>query len=85
MKDEIKTLVEDLLNIEEISQYSFRKICGFTFVIKSQTIFINEQCTSAEIKPVAIIYEENDEYYLAPLDVIDDIEGIVKDYVKSCM
>ena len=44
---------------------------------------IDEKISSAEIKPLGIIYEENGEYYLSPLDRIDDIEAIMKEFVES--
>lgn len=83
MADEIKQFIENLLKIEEKNEYEFECRYGFTFVFKRTIIIMNENATSIEIKPLAIIYEENDEYYLAPIDVIDDIEGIVKEYVKT--
>ena len=75
MVDEIDRLVEYVFNIREKSEYEFRTLYGLTFVFKISTIIMNENMTSAEIKPLAIIYEENREYYLAPLDVIEDIGG----------
>ena len=83
MEDSIKKFIEDLFDITIIDRYSFRRLYGLTFVFKKQAFFMNDRLSSAEIKPVAIIYEENDEYYLAPLDVTDEIEVIVKEYVKN--
>ncbi len=85
MPDEIKKFVEDLFSIEEKNEYEFRHLYGFTFVFKRSLIIIMDSATSVEIKPVAIIYEENGEYYLAPIDVVDDIAGLVKEYVENCI
>ena len=83
MDNTIKEFVEDILKIEAINEYSFREICGFTFVFKEEMFLINERISSAEIRPVAIIYEENGEYYLAPIDVVDEIDEVVKEFVKQ--
>jgi predicted transglutaminase-like protease len=40
---------------------------------------------SASIRPVAIIYEENDQYYLAPLDEPIKINEIVKEFVENIL
>lgn len=81
MDRDIKKFIEDNLNIEEINEYQFREVCGFTFAFKKETLIINDQLSSAEIKPIAIIYEENGQYYLAPIDVVDEIEEVVKQFV----
>ena len=44
---------------------------------------MKDSLTSAEIKPVGIFYEENGEFYLAPLDETINIEQIVEEYVKN--
>lgn len=82
MADEIKEFIEDLFEIYEKTEYEFECRYGFTFVFKRSFIIMKEKVTSIEIKPIAIIYEENGEYYLAPIDVIEDINGIVKEYVN---
>ena len=48
-------------------------------------LFINDEISTCEIKPVAIIYEENGEYYLSHIDVIDEIEAVVKGYVEEIL
>lgn len=83
MDRDLKKFIDDILKIKEINEYHFREVCGFTFVFKKEEICINNQMESAEIKPIAIIYEENDEYYLAPLDVVDEINEVVKEFVKK--
>lgn len=81
MKEEILKMFE----IQENTEIEFREVCGFTFVFMKETLIFGERISSADIKPIAIIYEENGEYYLAPLDAIDDIEAIVKKYVDDCL
>ncbi len=83
MKDEIGEFIKDTLKIDETSNYRFRKIYGLTFVFEEIFLEINEKISSAEIKPVGIIFEENDEYLFSPLDEVDDIEPIIKEYVKN--
>lgn len=82
MEDEIKNFVEDILEINKHHRYDFKTLYGFTFVFKITEVFIKKRVASCEITPLAIIYEENSEFYLAPLDVVDDIEGIIKEFVK---
>ena len=79
MQDELRKFFE----FDETTEFEFRKIYGFTFVFMTKIIYFNKSITSSEIKPVAIIYEENDEYYLAPLDEVGDIEAIIEEFVKS--
>lgn len=83
MDKRIKSFIEDTLNIKKISRYDFREICGFTFVFESDIIIIKEKVSSASIMPVGIIYEENDEFYYAPLHEAVEIDEVIKEYVKS--
>ena len=82
MRDEIMDFVLDEFNITENTTFEFHEKCGFTFVFQKSIFTYNENYSSAEIKPVGIIYEENGEYYLAPLDEITDIDVIVKEFVR---
>ena len=81
MDKDVEEFIEDLLEIKKIGRYDFREIYGFTFVFKKEIYLINDYRSSAEIRPIAIIYEENGEYYLAPIDVVDEIEEVVKQFV----
>lgn len=85
MDDAIKEIIDDIIKIRQIDEYQFRRVCGLTFAFKKQAVIINDQISSCEIKPVAIIYEENDEYLLAPLDGIDEIEEVVKQFVQKTL
>lgn len=77
----LKDFVENLFDIEEISDYQYKDVCGFTFVFKREIFQINNQISSADIRPLAIIFEENGQYYLAPIDVVDEIEEVIKEFV----
>jgi hypothetical protein len=46
-------------------------------------VYLDNRLTFSEIKPVGIIYEENGEYCLAPLDKVVDITAVVKEFVKG--
>ena len=83
MDRHIKEITEDFIEIDEISEYLFSEVCGFTFVFRKKVYSINDEIASGEIKPLAIIYEENGEYYLAPIDVVDEIEEVVKEFVNQ--
>ena len=79
MQDELKKL----LKIDETREYEFRNIYGFTFAFMRKIVYLDNRLTFSEIKPVGIIYEENGEYYFAPLDKVVDITAVVKEFVKS--
>lgn len=83
MDEKIKKFIYDAINIEEILTYEFRTICGFTFVFKKEELLINKNFSSAEILPVGIIYDENGEYYLAPLHDTIEINDIIKEFVEK--
>ena len=79
MQDELKKLFK----IDETREYEFRKLYGFTFAFMRKIVYLDNRLTFSEIKPVGIIYEENGEYYLAPLDKVVDITAVVKEFVKG--
>jgi len=81
MKDELM----DMFSINETCNFEFREVCGFTFVFKTRILTMNDKLTSASIKPVGIIYEENGEYYMAPLDETVDINEVIEEFVKRCL
>ena len=84
MKYEIVDFITGQFDIDEITTFEFRKICGFIFVFQKSIFTYHENYTSAEIRPVAIIYEENGEFYLAPLDETTEIDEVVKEFVRNC-
>ena len=81
MKDELM----EMFSINETCDFEFGEVCGFTFAFKTRILTIEDKLTSASITPVGIIYEENGEYYLAPLDEAVNIHEIVKEFVKKCI
>ena len=85
MKEKIEEFIEDLFTIDHESHYRFKSLYGFTFVFRETIFEFHGKISSAEIRPVGIIYEENDEFYFAPLDEIDKIEPIVKEFIDFAL
>ena len=83
MDKKIKEYVHKAFDIDEIVEYSFRKLHGFTFAFKSEFVIIRGNLTSASITPVGIIYEENSEFYLAPLYGDVEIDEVIRTYVEE--
>ena len=83
MGNPIKDFIYESLNIEETIRYEFRTICGFTIKKKKEEIKINDHLSSAEILPVGIIYEENGEFYFAPLHDEVEIDEVIKSFVEE--
>ena len=79
MKDELL----EFFSVEADREFELREICGFTFVFEKNVLKLRDEMVSAEIRPAAIIYEENGEYYLAPLYDKVKISPIVKKYVEK--
>ena len=84
MKD-IEDLIKEFTGMTVINEIDSKKVCGFYFAIKTQQVMIKNEISSSEIKPVAIIYEENDQYYLAPIDDACKTEEVVKNFVEKCL
>lgn len=74
---------EEFFKITQDTEFKFKDSYGFTFVFEENILRINEKISSVELKPVGIIYEENDEYYFAPLDEVDDIKAIINEFMKE--
>ena len=83
MDRHVKNFIHKAFNFDVIVEYDFRKLYGFTFAFKSEFIRMRNQLTSASITPVGIIYEENGEFYLAPLYDDIEIEEVIKSYVEK--
>lgn len=83
MDKEVKEFLDEMLEITEDIEYVFEKRFGLTFVFRRDITFIRDKITSAEIIPIGIIYEENDQYYFAPLYDKNEIEAIVKEFVEK--
>ena len=83
MNDDV---VNDILKSFDMSQdttLEFKEVCGFTFVFKKKVISFRGRVSSAEIKPLGIIYDENGEYYFAPLYRSVNINRVVKEYAEN--
>lgn len=74
---------EEFFKINQDTEFKFKDSYGFTFVFEENILRINEKISSVELKPVGIIYEENDEYYFAPLDEVGDIKAIINEFMKK--
>lgn len=85
MSDSILKYIEMFLELKNYTDYEFKKVYGLTFAFKREILMIKGRISSANIAPVGIIYEENGQYYLAPLDEAADINEIVKEYVEKCI
>ena len=85
MSDNIIEDIEEYLELKNYIDYEFKKEYGFTFAFRRQIMMIKGRVSSAEIAPVGIIYEENGQYYLAPLDKTINIREVVREYVKNCI
>ncbi|WP_298521311.1 hypothetical protein [uncultured Methanobrevibacter sp.] len=83
MDKHIQNLMEEHLNFTVKNKYLFHELCGLTFVFRREILCLNDQASSSELRPVGIIYEENNEYYYAPLHEGDEIDEIVKAFVEK--
>ena len=83
MDRHVKNFIHKAFNFDVIVEYDFRKLYGFTFAFKSEFIGMKDHLTSASITPVGIIYEENGEFYMAPLYDDIEIEEVIKSYVEK--
>lgn len=81
----VEKIVKDIFNIKEIEDIEFKKIYGLYLAFKTKYIFIHDEISSAEMFPLAIIYKENDDYYLAPLDESEKIKDITEKFVEKCL
>ncbi|MEE1150045.1 hypothetical protein [Methanobrevibacter sp. UBA212] len=85
MSDNILKDIEKFLELKNYTDYEFKEVCGLTFAFKREIVTIKGRISSASIAPVGIIYEENGQYYLAPLDEAVNINETVKEYVEKCI
>ena len=85
MNDDILKDIEEFFEITDDTTYEFRKLCGFKFVFRTQIVMFKDRVSSAEIAPVGVIWEENDEYYFAPLGKAAEIDEIVREYVEKIL
>ena len=83
MSDDIFDGLREIFEISQDVNIEFKEIYGLTFAVESKINIMSDSITSTEIAPLGIIYEENDEYYFAPLDEVENIDEIIKEYVKT--
>ena len=69
--------------IKKICDIKYHDVHGLIFVFLTETLIINNNITSYEIKPLGIIYTKYTDYYFAPLSEKYNIERIVKGYVEN--
>ena len=83
MSDDIIRDLKEIFEIKEESNYEFSELYGLTFVFQTKILHVKDVLSSAEIKPLGIIYTENDDFYFAPLDKVENMPEIIKEYVKN--
>lgn len=83
MRDDIIKDLHDIFQISEHTEIMLKEICGFTIVFKRKMTTMSGNLTQAEIRPVGIIYDENGQYYFAPLYDTVELNEIIKEYVKT--
>ena len=76
-------VIGEIFNITEDADIEFKEICGFIFAVQTKIILINDKISSAEIKPLGIIYSQKKDFFFAPLDENADVEEIVEKFVME--
>ncbi len=82
MSDNVFDEIEKIFDIRQDKSIEFKSLYGFTFVFKKRIIFFRDEPISAEISPLGVIYDENGEYYFAPIHRSVNISEVVKEFVK---
>ena len=85
MSDNILDLIKEKIKYENIDDYIFKEKYGLIFVFKRKIFTLNNQLPSAEIKPLGLIYTENEDIYFAPFSEKENVKEIVKEYVKTLL
>lgn len=83
MDENIESFIRKFIEINKDEEILFKKLYGFYFTFRTTHTRINSKITSSEIIPLGIIYEENDEYYFAPIHNEVKIEEIIKNFVEK--
>ncbi|MBE6500486.1 MAG: hypothetical protein E7Z80_08095 [Methanobrevibacter thaueri] len=76
-------IIQDIFEIKDKTYIEFKTQHNLTFVFKTKILIMKDKIPTAEIKPLGIIYKQNQDYYFAPLTPVESIEEIVKEYVKT--
>lgn len=82
MSDNVLEEIGRQFEIDMDTSIEFKKLYGFTFVFKKRTVSFRDELSSAEISPLGIIYDEDGEYYFAPIHRSVNLTEVVKEYVK---
>ncbi|MBR4448317.1 hypothetical protein [Methanobrevibacter sp.] len=82
MSDDVLENIMKRFDVNQDVTLEFKELCGFTFVFKKKVITFRDYI-SAEIKPLGIIYDENGEYYFAPLYRSVNLNRVVKEYMEN--
>ena len=83
MSDDIIRDLQNIFEIKEETYYEFKEVYGLTFVFQTKIHHIKGILSSAEIRPLGIIYTENEEFYFVPLDRVKNLREISEEYVKN--
>lgn len=83
MSDNVLDELMEIFEIRQDTEIEFKEMYGLTFAFIRKITQIKERISSAEISPLGIIYSKNGEYYFAPLDEVQNINEIVREYVKN--
>ena len=83
MSDDIIRDLQNIFEIKEENYYEFKEVYGLTFVFQTKIHHIKGILSSAEIRPLGIIYTENEEFYFVPLDRVKNLPEIIEEYVKN--
>lgn len=78
----VEKFINEFIEFNHKRKYLFSEVCGFTFAFKEEFAIVRGNVTSAMIEPVGIIYEENGEYFFAPLAEMYELDEIIKEYVN---
>ena len=83
MSDDIIRDLQNIFEIKEETYYEFKEVHGLTIVFQTKIHHIKGILSSAEIRPLGIIYTENEEFYFVPLDRVKNLPEIIEEYVKN--
>lgn len=74
---------KDIIDVDYETDYQFKTLYGLTFVFKRRFLQVKGMVISGSIAPEAIIYQQDGEFYLAPLKDGCDRKGICEEYRRK--
>ena len=85
--DNLKNIIDEIFRIEKINEIQFKRVeinqhKIIYFIFHRNIKLINEDLTSASIKPEAFILKMDEEYYYCPLNNKELDENLVKEFSK---